>query len=115
MTTNGMSLFAAAARLLAFGAMVPFASGITGILLGRLKMRACVVIFVGTALQMVGAALLSQSSTEYPVHASQYGYQILIGFGLGLVMPALIYMLPYTMEKRDLGKTMSVASQCQMY
>jgi predicted MFS family arabinose efflux permease len=104
MTANGLSPFDAAARLLVFGAPVVVGSGLTGILLGRLKLRPVLVIAAGAALQLIGAALLARSSLEYHVHASQYAYQVLIGLGLGLVMPALIYLLPYTMEKQDLGE-----------
>ncbi|KAI1804893.1 MFS general substrate transporter [Daldinia bambusicola] len=111
MTANGMSPFDAAARLLAFGAFVPVGSGLTGILLGKLRIRPFLVIGFGAILQVVGAALLSRSSTEYDVHSSQYGFQVIIGIGLGFVMPALIYLLPYTMEKRDLATATATVSQ----
>lgn len=78
-------------------------SGLTGVLLGRLKFQPELVIGAGAALQVLGAALLARIPNEYHIHAPQYAYQILIGLGLGLVMPTLIYMLPYTMDKRDLG------------
>ncbi|OTB15832.1 hypothetical protein K445DRAFT_300593 [Daldinia sp. EC12] len=111
MTANGMSPFDAAARLLAFGVFVPVGSGLTGILLGRLRIRPVIVIAFGAILQIVGAALLARSSAEYNVHPSQYGFQVIIGIGLGFVMPALIYLLPYTMEKRDLATATATVSQ----
>ncbi|GAW24967.1 hypothetical protein ANO14919_145640 [Xylariales sp. No.14919] len=86
-TANGMSPFAAAARLLAFGAFVPLGSGFTGVLLGKLRIRPVVVIGTGAVLQLIGAACL------------------------GFVMPALIYLLPYTMEKRDLSTATATVSQ----
>lgn len=107
MTTNGLSPFSAAARLLAFGAFVPIGSGLTGVLLGRLRLRPCWVIAFGACLQVIGTALLSRSSSKYEIDGAQYAYQALIGLGLGFVMPALIYVLPFTMEKRDLGKSNS--------
>lgn len=104
MTVNGLSPFHAAVRLLAFGGLVPIGSGLTGLFLRRFRLQPCIVIGLGAAFQIAGTALLSQSSSEFDIHPSQYGYQILIGIGLGFVMPALIYVLPFTQEKRDLGK-----------
>jgi predicted MFS family arabinose efflux permease len=104
MTTNGLSPFDAAARLLVFGAPVVVGSGLTGILLGRLKLRPVVVIAAGSTLQLIGTTLLARSSLEYRIHTSQYAFQVLVGLGLGLVMPALIYLLPYTMDRKDLGE-----------
>ncbi|KAH8730006.1 major facilitator superfamily domain-containing protein, partial [Phaeosphaeriaceae sp. PMI808] len=114
MTTNGFSPFDAAVRLLAFGAFVPVGSGVTGALLGRLRIRPCLIIGFGAALQLVGTALLSRNSSEYNIDPSQYAYQILIGLGLGFVMPTLIYVLPHTMEKRDLAVATAAVGQTRM-
>jgi predicted MFS family arabinose efflux permease len=108
MTTNGLSPFSAAVRLLLFGAFVPIGSGVTGVLLGRLKIRPFIIVAFGASLQLIGTVLLSRSSSEYGIHPSQYGFQILIGLGLGFVMPTLIYVLPFVSEPRDLGKIAKV-------
>ncbi|CAO2654475.1 Nn.00g112080.m01.CDS01 [Neocucurbitaria sp. VM-36] len=114
MTTNGLSPFSAAARLLAFGAFVPIGSGLTGILLGRLRLRPCLVIAFGACLQIIGTVLLSRSSSKFEIENAQYAYQILVGLGLGFVMPALIYVLPFTMEKRDLAVGTAAVGQFRM-
>ncbi|KAF2788839.1 hypothetical protein K505DRAFT_254577, partial [Melanomma pulvis-pyrius CBS 109.77] len=114
MTTNGRSPFSAAARLLAFGAFVPVGSGLTGILLGRLRIRPCLVIAFSALLEAIGTALLSRSSAEYDINPAQFGFQILIGLGLGFVMPALIYVLPFTMENVDLAVTTAAVGQFRM-
>lgn len=114
MTVNGLSPFHAAVRLLAFGGLVPIGSGLTGLFLRRFRLQPCIVIGLGAVFQIAGTALLSQSSSEFEIHPSQYGYQILIGIGLGFVMPALIYVLPFTQEKRDLGVATATVGQFRM-
>lgn len=99
-----------AARLLAFGAFVPIGSDLTGILLGRLRIRLCLVITSGACLQVVGTALLSRSSFKYETHEAQYAYKILIDLDLEFLMPTPIYVLRFTVEKRDLGKNSHTSS-----
>jgi len=110
MTTNGLSPLSAAARLLTFRDFVRIGSSLTGILLGRLRIQPCLVIAFGACLQVAGTTLLSRSSSKYEIDGAQYSYQILIGLGLGFVMPALIYVLPFTMEKRNFGKNSPMSS-----
>lgn len=103
MTVNGLSPLAAAVRLLSFGAFVPTGSAVAGALMGRPKIPPCWIVLFGSILQLFGTIFLSRIGTSYQVEATQYGCQILIGTGVGFVNAGLILLVPYAMQKRDLG------------
>lgn len=80
-TVNGETPFAAAAKLLPFGAFVVF-----GILLAvpsveRLHIPPPVVLVFGGLLEVIGTTILSQTLAQAHIKASQYGSQVLIGTG----------------------------------
>jgi hypothetical protein len=104
-TVNGLSPKQAAVRFLAFGAFVPSGSTIGAALMNKLKIPAAVIIAVGASLQLIGAVFLSRIPTGSHLHQAQYGYQVLLGIGVGFVMVGLILLVPFAMEKRDLGKS----------
>jgi len=103
-TVNGLSPLAAAARLLTYGAFVPFGSGIAGAMMGKPRIPPCWIILGGSLMEILGIALLSQIDTSSHIDASQYAFQIIAGTGTGLVNSGLILLVPYAMDKRDLGK-----------
>jgi hypothetical protein len=101
-TVNGLS---PAVRFLAFGAFVPSGSTLGAGLMNKFKIPAAVVITIGASLQLVGAVFLSRIPTDSHLHKAQYGYQVLLGIGVGFVMVGLLLLVPFAMEKRDLGKS----------
>lgn len=104
MTVNGMSPLEASARFLAFGAFVPVGSTLAIMLITRLSLRPMVVAAFAVLLQILGTVLLSRASTDFNVDASQYGFQIMIGTGTGLIISAVMTLIPITMEEQDIGK-----------
>lgn len=101
-TVNGISPFQAGVRLLPFGVLVPIISTLAAMLMK--KMVAPIYILVaGGILEVIGIICLSMISTSPEISASQYGFQILIGSGVGCFNAALILMVPFVMESRDLG------------
>jgi hypothetical protein len=118
MTVNGESAFQAGLKLLPFGVFVPAGSSLAAILMGRARIRAEYVLVAGGILEIVGTILLSKTSVGLQIPRVQYGYQILTGTGVGFFNAALILLVPYVVEKRDLGKkffdaTASVAERVQ--
>jgi hypothetical protein len=103
-TVNGLSPLAAAVRLLTYGAFVPFGSGIAGAMMGKPRIPPCWIILAGSLMEILGIALLAQIGTSSHIDASQYAFQIIAGTGTGLVNSGLIMLVPYAMEKRDLGE-----------
>jgi hypothetical protein len=93
-TVNDVSPLSAAVRLLTFGAMIPIGSVIAGALMGKGRVPPCWVVMT----------LLSRISTSTGIDSTQYGFQVMAGIGTGFINAGLIILVPYIMEKRDLGK-----------
>jgi hypothetical protein len=104
MAVNGLSPFAAASRLLAFGALVPTGSSIALFFMNRLRIRPCIIIAVSVILEIVGTSLLSQAPTHLHIHKPQYGYQALVGLGVGAIVSSVVTLIPLEMEDRDVGE-----------
>lgn len=103
MTVNALSSLDAALRLLALGAFVPSGSMFAALLMGRIKIPPCFVVLAGAVLQVVGAILLSRIPSDLQIRREQYGYQAILGLGIGFVACGLIMLVPFVMEQQDLG------------
>jgi dipeptide/tripeptide permease len=99
-----VSPLSAAVRLLSFGAMIPIGSAIAGSLIGKGRIPPCWVVMAGAILEIIGIVLLSRISTSPKIDSTQYGFQVLAGLGTGMINAGLIILVPYIMEKRDLGE-----------
>jgi hypothetical protein len=73
--------------------------------MGKPKVPPIYTVLVGAILEVIGIVLLSRISTTEAVDRAQYGYQFLAGFGTGMLNAGLVILVPYIMEKRDLGKS----------
>jgi hypothetical protein len=104
-TVNDISPFDAAVKLLSFGALIPIGSIVAGALMGRSSIPPIWLVLAGAMLEIIGVGLLSRITTTQAIDHAQYGYQALAGFGTGMINAALILLVPYIMEKRDLGKS----------
>jgi hypothetical protein len=102
-TVNGLSPLSAAVRLLTYGAFVPFGSGLAGTLMGKPRIPPCWIVLAGSIMEVIGIALLSRIDTSSHIDSTQYAFQIVAGTGTGLVNAGLIILVPYAMDKRDLG------------
>ncbi|ORY07384.1 major facilitator superfamily domain-containing protein [Clohesyomyces aquaticus] len=114
MAVNGLSSLAAASRLLAFGALVPVGSSIALPLMNKFRIPPFAVLFGSAVLQILGTALLSQASTAQHVNPSQYGYQVLVGLGVGATISVVITMIPLVMENRDVSVATAAQSQLRI-
>ena len=74
--------------------------------MGRGRIPPQHILVAGGILEIVGTVCLSKSSTALQISHAYYGYQILAGTGVGFCNAALILLVPYVLEKRDLGKKM---------
>lgn len=104
MAVNGLSASQAAVRLLAFGKFMPFSTILATALMNKPRIPAAFITLTGACLQVVGAILISRIPTGIEVHQPQYAYQVLLGLGVGFVTAATIMLVPFVMEKQDLGK-----------
>ncbi|KAG8531949.1 uncharacterized protein KY384_003585 [Bacidia gigantensis] len=113
-TVNGQSAFQAGVRLLPFGAFIPAGSVLAAILIGRARISPLYILLAGGFLEVIGTALLSQSSAEYHISAAQYGYQILAGTGVGFFNATLVLLVPYVVDKRDLAVGTAAIAQFRL-
>lgn len=104
MTVNGMSSIKASAQFLALGAFVPIGTAFSVVLTSRLKIRSYIVVGAAVLLQIIGAAFLARASTDYRVQQSQYGMQVLVGTGVGLIIGTVLSMIPENMQEQDVGE-----------
>jgi hypothetical protein len=99
----GMSPLAAGVRLLPFALMTPVGSVFSALLLNKKHVTPNALLLMGGALQTIGVTLLAKLTEGRDTLPRQYGFQILIGTGIGFVTTAAFLLVPIKMEKRDLG------------
>jgi Na+/melibiose symporter-like transporter len=100
---NGLSTLDAGMRIL------PYAAGAllslpTGGIIGKAKIPGVYAILVGSALQIIGYALLSQLDGSANIPRAIYVYQALIGWGASMNLQILNLLVPFTVESRDKGE-----------
>lgn len=102
---DGLSPTAAGLRLLPLLLCSPFASGLSGVLVTKFKIPPFYIILFGSVLQLIGIGLSSSISTNLPnIPSTQYGYEILMGFGFGFGLSTLLLYVPLIVSKKDTGE-----------
>lgn len=101
----GTSALDAGIRLLPFALLVPIGSILGAAITGKAKIPPIYISIGGSAIQIVGFALLSISPTRTSESKAQYGYQVIAGFSVGINLACLTVMAPFAVEKRDKGLT----------
>jgi hypothetical protein len=100
---NGDSAFIAGTRLIPFSIMVPMGAVIGAIVIGRTNIPPIYFLFAGGLLDVMGTAGLSQTPNTHKIWGPQYVFQILVGTGCGFFNGTLTLLIPFALEKRDLG------------
>ncbi|KAH8736187.1 major facilitator superfamily domain-containing protein [Ilyonectria robusta] len=105
-SVNGLSALNAGLNMLAFTLVSPVFSMACGIVLSKKPPAALVLLLAGSALTTVGMGLLSTLADSGSVSAPAYGYEVLLGVGLGLMMPSLIFLLKVEFDDENLAAVM---------
>ena len=100
---NGLSTMSAGVRLIPFSLLSPVGSAIAATLMKR-KISPIYILAAGGVFQTIGLSLLSTLTSSKQISPAQYGYQILVGIGVGLNIATISLMTPPLLEKRDLGQ-----------
>jgi hypothetical protein len=82
--------------------------------MGKGRVPPCWVVMAGAILEIIGITLLSRISTSTHIDSTQYGFQVLAGIGTGFINAGLIILVPYIMEKRDLGEQSTSHHEAQL-
>ncbi|SCO56613.1 related to MFS multidrug transporter [Fusarium fujikuroi] len=102
-SVNGLSALSAGLKMLAFTLVSPVSSMACGAALSKKPLAVYILLFTGAALTTVGMGLLSILPDSGPVSNSVYGYEVILGVGLGLMMPSLIFLLKAEFGDGNLG------------
>lgn len=109
----GKSPLDAGIRLLPFAILVAIGAILSATLAGKIKIPPIYIYVCGSAIQIVGFALLSYSPIRTIEGKAQYGYHAVAGFSIGVNLACLSLMAPFAIEKRDKAVAMSAVLQCR--
>ncbi|KAI1254222.1 hypothetical protein MGN70_004618 [Eutypa lata] len=108
---NALSSTQAGVRFIPFTLATPFGSAIASTVAKALKVPPIYLVLFASILQVIGLALMSTLPTFQPVTASQYGYEIIAGFGCGINIALLLLMAPFCVQERDKAVAMGTVTQ----
>lgn len=100
MLVNKRSAIDAGVGLLPFATVMAFTSVVLSVVMSKTKVAIIPTLVFGALLQIGGTAGLSQTSVDPGIEASQYGFQILAGVGVGLFNVILLLMSPLIADKK---------------
>ena len=99
----GASPFGAGLRLIPFNFLIALSAVLINIFAAKTRILPVYILFAGSIIQLVGLALFSTLSTSLSVPSVIYGWEVLSGCGIGIVMGMLLVLPPHVVEARDLG------------
>ncbi|KAL9041869.1 MAG: hypothetical protein Q9180_000993 [Flavoplaca navasiana] len=112
---NNLSAFEAGWRLLALMLCSPLGSALSGYLVSKAKIPPFHLFLVAAVLQIIGLALMgTRSVTSSGVPPAQYGYQVILGLGIGLTLSSLIIAAPTVIEGKDTAVFIGALTQARI-
>ncbi|RMZ75534.1 hypothetical protein DV738_g5436, partial [Chaetothyriales sp. CBS 135597] len=114
---NNFSPFRAGIYLLPLLLSSPFASGLCGYLVSKLKIPPFYLIISGAALQLLGICLLGSLDETTPpmkVDSKVLGYEVIVGFGFGTGLSTLLIMTPLVVQEKDMAVAMGAITQIRV-
>lgn len=104
---NSLSVMDAGVRLLPFTVLMAITPVVFTLILAKKEIPVTYIFIFGALLEVAGVAGLSNASTELGIEASQYGFQILTGAGVGIFNILLLLLTPRIVEKQELGQLLT--------
>ena len=99
----GTSPFGAGLRLIPFNFSIALSSVLINLIAGKTRIPPVYLLLVGSIIQLVGLALFSTLSDGLTIPTVIYGWEVISGCGIGIVMGMLLVLPPHLVEPRDLG------------
>ncbi|KAM0803962.1 drug resistance transporter EmrB/QacA subfamily [Usnea florida] len=112
---NDLSAFNAGWRLLALMLCSPLGSVTSGYLIQKLKIPPIYVFLAAAILQTIGLALMGSLKVSDPnVPSGQYGYQVILGLGIGLTLSSLLIGAPTVIKDKDTAVFIGAVTQARI-
>lgn len=96
---NGTSTLESGVRMLPFILGIPISTAFTSMSASKLQVPPIFLFALGCCLQIVGAVLLSNSSVD--IRPQTYGFEAILGVGLGLNIGSVIIITPNLIPDKD--------------
>ena len=117
-TVNGISPLGAGVRLIPFNFMIALGCIVINVFAMRSRIAPIYLVLAGSIIELIGLSLLSTlSSTNImaPAQSVIYGWEILSGFGIGMVWGMLLVIPPHVVEHRDLAISSGALLQFRVF
>ncbi|KAF2472397.1 putative MFS multidrug transporter [Lindgomyces ingoldianus] len=110
---NGVSASRAGVLLLPFTLVSPTFALLAGAAVGKKGSTSGYLTFIGGIFTVIAMALLGSLPTGTKISNAQFGYQALLGVGVGLFMPPLMYLLKVEVEDKDVASIMGAMNMAR--
>lgn len=117
-TVNGISPLGAGIRLVPFNFMIALGCILINVFAMRTRIGPIYLVLAGSVIQLVGLSLFSTLSSNdiiAPAPSVFYGWEILSGFGIGMVWGMLLVIPPHVVEHRDLAISSGALLQFRVF
>lgn len=98
----GFSPFEAGLRLVPFNLLVALGV-VAATIFAKTRIPPIYLLLIGSTIQLIGLSLFSTLSNDLHVPSVIYGWEVLSGFGIGIVWGILLLIPPQVVEPQDLG------------
>ena len=115
---NGVSPLGAGVRLIPFNFMIALGCIVINVFAMKTRIAPIYLVLAGSIIELIGLSLLSTlSSTNImaPAQSVIYGWEILSGFGIGMVWGMLLVIPPHVVERRDLAISSGALLQFRVF
>ncbi|CAF9905284.1 MAG: hypothetical protein ALECFALPRED_000206 [Alectoria fallacina] len=105
-TVAGISRLGTGIRLVPFNFMIALGCILINVFAMRTRIAPIYLVFAGSVIQLVGLSLISTLSSNdimTPAPSVIYAWELLSGFGKGMVWGMLLVIPPHVVEHRDLA------------
>ncbi|KPI45056.1 putative MFS-type transporter [Cyphellophora attinorum] len=110
---NGQSPVSAGLRLMPFLSFFAAGTAVAGKLNGK-KNRTPETLIAGSVITVIGCGLLSTLSNTAKIEAKQYGYQVLLGMGIGLCFAGSMMLINIETRSNQLAAAQGAISQARV-